>query len=326
VRARLSETREVNPEVQDALFQARYAWQSLTKEGFDAAMRYYRLALERDSLSAEAWVGIMRMWNGRAQMGLIPPAEARLHADSALARAMAIDPSLAGAQSELGGRRTWVEWDWQAGLEAFQSALENDPTDSRTRAYYAHLLLHLGRDQEALEQGRRAAQLDPFNTLVQAIYGMTLNFLHRPADAVAVLLPVLEREPQSPIVLTTLRTSYHLLGRHEDALHMWRASYANDPEALAALERGYRSGGYFAALRAVADMLVARSDTMYVRPWLIGTLYVRAGATDRAIGYLERAMAERDPNMPYISVDPIFDPMRREPRFRALMDRLGLPQ
>lgn len=109
-------------------------------------------------------------------------------------------------------------------------------------------------------------------------------------------------------------------------MEMWRASYRSDPGALAALEEGYRSEGYSAALRAVADLLVERADTTYVRPWLVGTLFTRAGMADAAIPYLEQAFQEHDPNMPYIATDPIFDIMRQEPRFRALVERLGLPQ
>ncbi|MCJ7628574.1 MAG: hypothetical protein MUO50_09320 [Longimicrobiales bacterium] len=73
-------------------------------------------------------------------------------------------------------------------------------------------------------------------------------------------------------------------------------------------------------------MVLNTLRTTYVRPWLIGTLYTRAGMGDDAIGYLEQAIEEHDGNMPYISNDPIFDFMRQEPRFRALIERLGLPR
>jgi tetratricopeptide (TPR) repeat protein len=128
------------------------------------------------------------------------------------------------------------------------------------------------------------------------------------------------------MALTTLRTTYHLMGRHDDALDMWRASNARDPEALAAFESGYAEGGYEGALRTFARMLEVRSDTTYVTPWQIGTAYTRAGEGDLALDYLERAFEERDPNIPYLSVDPIFDYLRDEPRFRAMIERLGLPE
>lgn len=245
---------------------------------------------------------------------------------AALERARALDPSLSGVQRDLAGRYVWSEWNWPAGEEAFLRALADDPTDSQTRSSYAHLLLYLKRDTEALREAEQAARLDPFNTLVQGFYGMTLNFLRRYEEAEAALLPVLARDPQAPIILTTLRTTYHLMGRNDEAMEMWRASYQADPEALQALESGFRSEGYSAALRAVADLLVRRSDTTYVRPWLIGTLYLRSGMGEAAIPYLEQAFQEHDPNMPYISVDPIFDIVREDARFRSLMDRLGLPR
>ncbi len=106
---------------------------------------------------------------------------------------------------------------------------------------------------------------------------------------------------------------------------MWRASSARDPEKLEALERGYQEGGYSGALRSMAETLVARSDTMFVTPWQIGTLYTRAGDAELALDYLELAFEAHDSNMPYLSIDPIFDYLRDEPRFRSLIQRLGLP-
>ncbi len=326
VQARLAQAQEVDPQVAEALLQARFHYQKLTEEGFATALDYYDLVLERDSRSAEAWVGIAQVWGGRAQQGLVSGEEANRIGEQALARAREIDPSLSGVQREIAGRLVWSDWNWRAGEEAFVGALSADPTDSRTRAGYSHLLLYLNRDAEAFRQAEQAAKLDPFNTLVQGFFAMALNSLRRYEDAEAALLPALARDPQAPILLTTLRTTYHLMGRHEQAMEMWRASYQSDPGALEALDGGYRAGGYSAALRAVAGLLVARSDTTYVRPWLIGTMYMRAGMGDLAIGYLEQAFREHDPNMPYISTDPIFDPIRREPRFIALMEGLGLHQ
>ena len=328
ILARLSDVQEVDPQVYDALLQARFHWQKLTGEGLDTAEDYYELALERDSLSAEAWTGIGRGWLTKAQMGLITAEEASRHADPAMARAAEIDPSLAAVQASMATHLVWSDWDWKASEAAFVRALDSDPTDSVNRAYYSLLLLYLNKDEQALEEVRRAAELDPFNTLVQGLYAQDLNFLHRPEEAEAVLLRVGERDPEAPIVLSTLRTTYHLLGRHEEAMEMWRASYgaSGDAEALAALDDGYATGGYDGALRAVADLFVARSDTTYVTPWQIATLYTRAGEGEQAMAYLEQAFEARDQNMPSIAIDPIFDFMRDDPRFRSLLERMGLPR
>ncbi len=169
--------------------------------------------------------------------------------------------------------------------------------------------------------------MDPFNTLVQGLYAQGMNALHRYGDAEAHLLRVGEREPNAPMVYTTLRTTYHLMGRDEDAMEMWRRSFEadDDQEALDALDRGYSEGGYSKALQSVAELMVARSDTMYIRPIVIGTLYTRAGMKEEALHYLQLAFEERSPGIPYLSIDPIFDFMRDDPRFQAMVDSLGLP-
>jgi tetratricopeptide (TPR) repeat protein len=196
------------------------------------------------------------------------------------------------------------------------------------RAFYSQLLFYLGRIDEALEQVELAVEMDPFNALVQSIHAQDLIFLHRYEDAAAVLLSTLEREPGAPYALSTLRTAYHLMERNEEAILAWRESYGalGDAGALEALDRGYTESGYPAALESVAALFVERLETGNAAPWQIGTLYTRAGRGEEALFYLELAYEEHDPNMPSLSVDPIFDFLRDEPRFQALVDGLGLPR
>jgi len=323
---RLAQAQEVDPVIYDALLQARFHWQKLSEEGLTTALEYYEMVLERDSLSVEGWAGVGHVWLGRAQMGLVSGVEGNRLGREAMARAEAIDPSHPGLQERRASRMVWSEWRFAEGEEAFARALEADPTNSPMRAGHAHVLLFFNRDEEALQRAEEAAELDPFSAIVQSFRGMTLNFLRRYEDAEAVLLAAWEREPQAPVIISTLRTTYHLLGRHEDAMTMWRNSYAGDPEALEALEEGYEREGYSAALRAVADLYMTRVDTMYVRPWQVATLLLRGGMPQESVPYLEAAYEEHDSNMPYITVDPIFDPIRQDPRFRALVARLGLPE
>lgn len=327
VRERLATAQEVDPQVYEWLLRARFSWQQLDAEGLSTALEYYEQVLERDSTSIEAWQGVANVWGVRQQEGLVPPDSAQPRRDSALARARAIDPTFSGDPAGLAIRKTWMEWSWAEAEAAFTRALEDDPSDAATRAYYALFLLYTGRPDEAEEQTLEAASTDPFSSLVQGLHAQALNALRRHADAERVMRRVLSRDPEDPFALSTLRTTYHLMGRDEEAIEMWRASYGrtDDEEALAALERGWAEDGYEAALREVADLMVARSDTVHVRPWSIGTLYTRAGEVELALDYLERAFEEQDSNIPYLTVDPIFDPLRDEPRFEALIERLEIP-
>ncbi len=172
-----------------------------------------------------------------------------------------------------------------------------------------------------------ARDADPLDPLVRGLYGMTLLYEHRFEEAVSLLQATLKTSPNDPVALSTLRTAYHLMGRGEDALRIWKTSYQalGNSEGVAALDRGWKEGGYEGALHAAAVAMEERSRHTYVTPWQIGTLYVRADEAGKALDYLDRAFDAHDPNIPYLTVDPIFDFMRDEPRFRTLIARLRLP-
>ena len=323
--AALASAPQVDADVQQYLWQARFHRSQLSEESLSLALDYYQLALSRDPDNAVALAGISGTWGSRSQMGFVSQEEALEQGDPALDRAVAIDSTIAEVQERLASRRTWTLWDWAGAEASYRRTLDADPA-SRARSLYSQLLYYLGRDEEAAAQMDLALQQDPFNPQVQTFYAMELKDLKEYERADSVLQAVLAREQNYGMALTTLRSVYHLMGRYDEALDMWEARNAGDPEALEALDRGYQEGGYSGALRSMAEMLVARSDTTHVTPWQIGTSYARAGDTELALDYLELAFDEAgDPNIPYLSVDPIFDDLRGEPRFRRLIQRLGLP-
>jgi len=319
--ARLAQVQEVDPRVYNALLQARFAWQKLTTEGIDTAEDYYRQAIElSDSTSAEAWWGLSMIPGMRAQMGLITGAEALAARAEPRRRALALDVDIAAQD---GGYGAWSDWEFEEAERLFRRSLDMDPTNAVTRVYFAHLLLYRGKEEEAVAQAERAAGDDPYNALVLGIYGQFLNFVRRYDDAEAAFRLALAREPNDPISLSNFRTTYHLKGQFDEAMPLWRDYYLRvmgDTLAVQALEEGYAEGGYRSALGSVAEEFADREDARL--NWQIATLYTRAGDTGRALEYLEKATSVRDPNMPYIIVDPIFDFLRREPRFQALIDTL----
>ncbi len=320
---RLGDSQEVDPRVYEALLQARFHWQKLTAEGIDNAEDYFQQALAlSDSTSAAAWTGLSRMWGIRAQMGLVAGDVARERGAEALARAQKIDP---GIHTEEAAVQAWLAWDWEASAEAYRAAAESDPSNSATRAYLAHILLYLGHGDEARTEMERAVAEDPYNPLVLGLYGQFLNFVRRYDEAEEAFQRALERAPDNPLALSNFRATYHNQGRFDEAMPIWRQYYATrgDSAAVSALDAGYARGGYTSALRAVAETFAERDDPAL--RWQIATLYTRAGDRGPALHYLEEALRVHDPNLPYITIDPIFDFLRDEPRFTVLVDSLHLP-
>ncbi len=323
---RLASIRQVNPEAYDACLKGRFSWYKLSRQGLDDALTYFTLALEKDPEYAPAYAGIASVWGGLKQQGFASHDEATPKQKAAALKALELDSTLAEVHYLLAVINTWTDWDWLGADREFRRAIELNPNYAEARVYYSHFLNYVGRPKEAALQADRGLELDPLNTLFQGIYAMYLMQARRYDDAIAMLRKILAASPNDAIALSTLRSAYHMKRMYQEALEIWKASYEarGDREALEALELGSAEGGYQGALRRVAEMLVARSQKTYVTPWQIATLYTRAGMNKEAVDWLEKAYQAHDQNMPYISVDPIFDDLRSDPRFGEILRRMKL--
>jgi TolB-like protein/Tfp pilus assembly protein PilF/predicted Ser/Thr protein kinase len=321
-------TRQVNPEAYEAYNKGMFQVYQLTEQGLEKALGYFELALEKDPNYALAYVGIASVWGGRLQQGLVSFEEGGPKARSARQKALELDDTLAQVHYTLATQNTWIEWDWGAAEKAFRKALELNPRYADARAYYSYFLFYMDRPDEAMEQIEQALELDPFHAVFRSIYARDLMYAHRFDEAVDHLQETFRTAPQDQMTLSALKSAYHLKGMHEEALDIWRTWFAvkGDGEAEDALARGYAEAGYSGALTSVAEMMIERSRTAYVTPWQIATLFTRAGKKDEAIEWLEKAYEAHDSNMPYISVDPIFDDLRSDPRFQDLLRRMNFPE
>ena len=323
---RLAGARQVNPEAYVAYLQGQFHWYKLTRPDLESALQYFELALAKNPNYAQAYVGIASVWVGLQQQGFIPRSEAAPKAKAAAAKALELDSMLAEVHDRLAGIKTWTDWDWEGGEAEYRRAIELNPNYPGARAGLSHLLNIMKRPEEAMTQIQRALELDPLNALFRDFYAMDLMYARRYDDAIAVIRDTLKTSPNDPVALSTLRSAYHMKHMYPEALDVWKASYAarGDQAAEEAITRGFREGGYPKALQCAAETLAARSRTAYVPSWQIGTLYTRAGKKDEALEWLEKAYQAHDPNMPYISVDPIFDILRDDPRFKDLLRRMNL--
>jgi serine/threonine protein kinase len=324
----LASTRRVNPEAYEAYTKGMFHYYKLTPQDLELALGYFGLALEKDPDYALAYVGIAHVWGGRQQQGLVSASEAGPKAKAARLKALELDDTLEEVHYTFASQKTWHEWDWEGAEKAFQRAIELNPNYPDPRAYYSWLLFYMKRPEEAMAQIERALELDPFNAAFRSLYAWDLMYARRYDDAVDHLRETLRTAPTDQMTLSALKSAYHVKGMYEEALEIWRIWFATkgDREAEEALARGYEEAGYSGALSSVAELMIERSRTTFVTPWQIATLYTRAGKKDEALEWLEKAYEAHDPNMPSISVDPIFDGLRAEPRFKDLLRRMNLPE
>jgi len=323
--SRLADTQEVDPEAYDAYFQGLFHWKKLTPEGLGLAQQYFELALEKDSTFALAYAGMSSVWGGRGQMGLVSPQEARSKANEFARTAVELDDGLAEAHHALAGHLTWREWEWEEAWDHWRRALAINPNDARLNAYYAHFLCIMGLPEDALPFAERALAADPFSALYQALFGMTLMFNRRYDEAIAAATVAREIDPTVPI--DARQDAYIASGMREEQLTHQREGIADDPERVAAFDRGLAEGGYEGAQLAIADLLASqygREGFGRFRAFGVGLRYLDGGDHDRAMNWLERAVEAKEPNMPYIGL-PTFDRIRSHPRYPDLIRRFNFP-
>lgn len=328
-KSQLAYSPAVDPEAYKAYLKGMYHWDRLTEEDLNEAMKYFERALELDPDYAPAYSGISLVWVGRMQQGLSSYFEggANMKIEEVKARLLKLNRDVPDVHYIIGLTNCWVDWDYEKSEKELKQVIALNPNHSSARAYLSHVLNILHKPEEATIQIEKALELDPFNPLFQALHGMYLMHTRQYDRAIDLLGNTLKTSPGDPVALATLRTAYHMKEMYPEALEIWETSYAvkEDQEAIETLMRGYRSGGYHHALEQLAETLIDRSDSVYVTPWQIGTLYTRAGKKEAAITWLEKAYEAHDSNMPYIGIDPIFDVLRDDPRFLHLLERMNLP-
>ncbi len=172
----------------------------------------------------------------------------------------------------------------------------------------------------------RALQLDPLSSFFQCFYGWHLLYLRRYDEAIAVLQKTLLTEPNFPAVHLRLWSTFRQKGKDEEAVAAAKTFFEllGDAEVAQALQRGFGGGDYAAAMRAGAEVLRQRSQAGYVQPTQIARLYAHAGDIQPALDWLERAYEERLPAMVHLAVDPDWEVLQADPRFRELRRRVNL--
>ena len=325
-QARLANVRSVVPEAYEAYLKATHHRQSLTRSGFEAAERYYTLALEKDPTYAAAWAGLARVWTGRQQMAITPSRDAFRQAKAAALKALELDATEWEAHRALAGILTWGDWDWPVAEQKWKEILELNPNNPEALQGYSHFLMHMRRPDEAMAQIERALKLDPFSVRNQSFYATDLVYVRRYDDAIAAAQAARRLQRDAPVARGALYEALVMKGLRDEALALDKEMFAGEPELMEALERGDAEAGYAGAQRRLAEILTARAGKPGgVTAYALARRWLYAGDKDRALEWLERAYGDGDGNMPYIGM-PIYDPLRADPRFQDLLRRMNLPQ
>ena len=313
--------RPVDPAAYESYLKGQFHWGKLTPADLDAALGYFERARGQEPALGD--VGIASVWLARQQMNLTPPAVCGPRAKEAIGRALDVGDHLPEAHYVNALVKCVVDWDWDASNAEFTRTFVLRPGFAEARAYYAHFLTMMDRSRDSIREMEHALDLDPHNALFRCLYGIVLAWAREYDQAIKEFRAVQLVVPTNAVISRGLHIALHLKGLLDEAIVEQRAwlTMLGDSEAAAALDAGL---DYADAMARAADVLAARGRTGYYSPCDISRLYVSAGRKKEAIDWLEIGLDRRDPDMPYVR-NPVNDPLRDEPRYQAIVQRMNFP-
>jgi tetratricopeptide (TPR) repeat protein len=311
-------SRYINPEAHDAYLRGRYFWFEGQNE---EALSYFRKAVQIQPDYALGWVGLSQYY-GVIASDTMNPLEALPQAEAFAQKAVDLDNRLAAAHLVLGGSILVNRGDWPRALEENSRAIELDPQYADAYHFRARILAALGRKDEAIAAQKRATALDPF----ARPWGMAeaYNWVREYDAAIA---DARMRLKNTQDVLWVLADSYRCKGMEKEAaetLAQQLGARGALPSA-AAIRRAYQRGGYRAVVRWQLDQLQNKAKTSYVSPMNLAEFHAQLGDREETISLLEQGFKEHSPNLLWIQCDPAFDFLHPDPRYRAIIQRIGLP-
>ncbi len=306
--------------------RGRHHWKKRNPDAIRKAVEAFKEALEIDPNYAAAHAGLADCYAMLGTYAVLPRNVVMPQAQAAAEKALQIDDSLAEPHAALGIVKAIHEFDWPASEQHFQLALERAPDHATARYWYAmFLLLPNARFDEALGQAEWAAQLDPVNPAVSAAAGL-VHYMQRNYDqAIDVIEASLELEPEHPLCNISLGWAYLGAKRYDDAL----AAFENC-KAMRVTSTGARAWTHVLAgdrekgeeLLAELTQLSKQGNTQ--ADFEMARVHIVLRNHDAAFECLERTYQERGGTLFWLKVNPLFDPLRSDPRFDSLLQRLRL--
>ncbi|HEY3171062.1 MAG TPA: tetratricopeptide repeat protein [Thermoanaerobaculia bacterium] len=330
-RARLAETRPVDPEAHELYLRGLYYKVRRTPRELQTAVGFFERSVGRDPGYAAAYAQLGEAYALLAYTGydVVPPREMVPKARNAALKALEIDDTLAGAHETLGFLNRAYDWDWPAAEKEFRRALELNPSYSDAHHEYALLLSSLGKFEEALARERQAIDLDPLAVLYRHGLAWKLYLARRYDEAIEQYRKTLEMDPNFPRTHLRLGEAYATKGMYPEAIAEYEKFSAlgggSTIETAMIGNAHARAGERAEALNALGQ-LEAESKRRYVPAYHFAIVYTGLGDRDRAFAWLDRAYEERSQFLVDLKYLPILDPLRSDPRFSELVKRVGLPE
>ena len=320
----VAERAAVDPETYDLYLRGRYFDNRSGEPNLRRAMDYYQRALARDSTFAPAYAGLANAqvtlfgW-GHSYAETVPLA--RAYAD----RALAIDPSLGAAHFVL-GRLHWYDWRWADSEREYLQAIAANPSDVQTHHMLSHTYLATGKLAQSLVESRKALELEPLNPRIGLHLCVHYMFARQLDDALAACERGIELDSTFPDAHAKLGEVYFYKGRYDRArteMEREMSTAGRLPVYVAQLAMIEAAAGNANLAHELLGEIRANESPARLPLFYIAATHAQMGELDSAMIRLDEAYSNHAPDLDGLALDAAFDPLRGDPRFSALLRKLG---
>jgi serine/threonine-protein kinase len=325
--ASISKSQTVNPRAYESYLQGRYFWNKRTAADLNAAIKSFNGAIALDPTYARAYAGLADSYATLGNNRLLPPDEAFPKAEAAAEKALSLDEDLAEAHASLAFAHWNYDFDWNVVDREYKRAIELNPGYATAYHWYSGYLSGMGRHSEAIAAVKKARELDPLSPRINANVGFILYFARQYDAAIEELQKTLQMDTTSNAPYLYLGMAYLQEGKSQEAIvALEKNSRISDTPAADSLDLAY---GYAVARQRqdslkLLHQVMAEPNKTYMPALWVARVYTALGEKEEALTWLRKAYDERSPQLPFLNVDPRWDPLRSEPRFQDLLRRMKL--
>jgi len=324
--AKVEKNSTTNPEAYQLYLKGLFQMNRRTGESLKQAAELFKQAIEKDPNYAPAYVGLGSTLQSFPIWGLALPKDCFPQAKAAALRALELDDSLAEAQVILGVYLERYEWDWIGSEKEFRRAIELDPNNPMVHSALGGAIANQKRFDEAIALTRRAVELDPLSK--RGRLGEVLIYSRRYDEAIAEMKAALLLDPNYADTYWILGKAYLCKGSYQEAIAIIQRylELDDDPVTRAMLAFAQAKAGNREEAVKQLDRLKQESSRRYVSGYAFALVYLALDKKDEALTWLEKDVEDRSIWAAYYAVDPLLDEVRGEPRFKAMLKRMNLPE
>jgi TolB-like protein/Flp pilus assembly protein TadD len=316
-----------SPEAQEAFLRGRFFWGMRSEEALLKALAFFEQALSLDPNFGRAYSGIADCCGLLCWFGTQEPREAGPRAAKAARRALELDGAQSEAHASMALVFNWFDWNWKSAEDEFRRAIGLNPSYAPAHHWYSSYLNSLGRVDEARTELQRARECDPLSLIISMSAADPYFFSRQYDRAIEHLEAVLEHAPRFAPAFFNLGRVHAAKGMYEEAIVAFEkaAQLSGNREAFPALAHAYAKGGREAEARSILEEMRKESSGRHIAAPLLARIHLGLGEKDRAIERLRQGLEERSLWMTMLKMDPVYDEIREDTRFRELVKLVGFP-